>query len=56
MVIARFSFNVVLNLFGPQGLGLLPTLPLLGLMAAFCLTTVYKQTDSLSGYPKRVCC
>jgi membrane protease YdiL (CAAX protease family) len=40
MVIAHFSFNVGLNLFGPQGLGLLPTLPLLGLMAALCLITV----------------
>lgn len=40
MVIAHFSFNIGLNLFGPQGLGLVPTLPLLGLMAALCIITV----------------
>ena len=40
MAIAHFSFNIGLNLFGPQGLGLVPTLPLFGLMAALCLLTV----------------
>ena len=40
MVIAHFSFNTGLNLFGPQGLGLVPTLPLFGLIATLCLVTV----------------
>ena len=39
MVIAHFSFNTGLNLIGPQGIGLVPTLPLFGLMAALCLVT-----------------
>jgi membrane protease YdiL (CAAX protease family) len=37
MVIVHFSFNISLNLFGPQGLGLIPTLPLFGLMAVLLL-------------------
>jgi membrane protease YdiL (CAAX protease family) len=40
MVIVHFSFNFGLNLFGPQGLGLAPTLPLLGLIAVLCVLTV----------------
>ena len=40
MVIAHFSFNTGLNLLGPQGMGLVPTLPLLGLIALLCLLTV----------------
>jgi membrane protease YdiL (CAAX protease family) len=39
MFIAHFSFNTGLNLIGPQGIGLVPTLPLLGLMATLCLST-----------------
>jgi hypothetical protein len=39
MFIAHFSFNIGLNLIGPQGIGLVPTLPLLGLMATLCLST-----------------
>ena len=39
MVIVHFSFNTGLNLIGPQGIGLVPTLPLLGLMATLCLLT-----------------
>jgi membrane protease YdiL (CAAX protease family) len=40
MVIAHFSFNTGLDLFGPGGLGLVPTLPLLGLMAVLCMVAV----------------
>jgi membrane protease YdiL (CAAX protease family) len=40
MVIAHFSFNTGLDLFGSQGLKLAPTLPLLGLIATLCLVTV----------------
>lgn len=40
MVVVHFSFNTGLNLIGPQGIGLVPTLPLLELMATLCLLTV----------------
>jgi membrane protease YdiL (CAAX protease family) len=40
MVIAHFSFNTGLYLFGPQGFGLVPTLPLFGPIAALFLVTV----------------
>jgi membrane protease YdiL (CAAX protease family) len=39
MVVTHFSFNTGLNLFGSQGFGLVPTLPLIGLMAMLCLLT-----------------
>jgi membrane protease YdiL (CAAX protease family) len=39
MVITHFSFNTGLNLFGSQGIGLVPTLPLFGLIALLCLLT-----------------
>jgi len=40
LAITQFSFNTSLNLFGPQEIGLVPTLPLFGLTVEFCLLTV----------------
>jgi membrane protease YdiL (CAAX protease family) len=40
MALSHFSFNIGQNLFGPQGLGLVPTLPLLGITSIFCLLSI----------------
>lgn len=53
MLITHFSFNFGLSLIGPQGLGLVPTLPLISLMAVFCFLTVVIvwATGGLRGKP-----
>jgi membrane protease YdiL (CAAX protease family) len=50
MVITHFSFNLGFDLIGPQGLGIGPYIPLIGILAALLLVTAVgvSSTGSLS--------